>query len=68
MARLRDGSRKVSSVAEVVGFTADGVELEEIFHLERGGTLVTTGYRPEFLKRLAATGVDIPEHLFLGSS
>jgi pilus assembly protein CpaF len=68
MARLRDGSRKVSSVAEVVGFTPDGVELEEIFHLERGGKLVTTGYRPEFLRRLAATGVDIPEHLFLGSS
>src|SRR6516162_10130392 len=61
--RLRDGARKVSSIAEVTGVTHDGVQLEEIFRFERSGLdeartvvgrFVATGYRPQFLKRLAA--------------
>src|SRR5581483_20193 len=56
-ARLRDGARKVSSVAEVVGSGPNGVELEEIFHFERTGMdergrvtghFAATGYRPQF--------------------
>src|SRR5438477_1743025 len=40
-ARLRDGSRKVSGVAEVVGATDEAVEIEDIYRLERGaGTFV----------------------------
>src|SRR5438067_9547780 len=35
--RLRDGSRKVSSVAEVIGSGHDGVNIEEIFRFERSG-------------------------------
>jgi pilus assembly protein CpaF len=73
MIRLRDGNRKVSSVAEVTGVGRDGVELQEIFRFERSGTgdarsvvgqFVATGYRPQFLKRIAATGVEIPPDLF----
>src|SRR5438477_3245911 len=73
IARFRDGSRKVTSVAEVVGFTPDGVELEEIFRFERSGVgetrqvlgrFVTTGYRPQFLKRLRTAGVEVPEEVF----
>src|SRR5205809_7452207 len=37
MARLRDGARKVSSIAEVVGFGPEGVTLGEIFRYERSG-------------------------------
>ena len=68
MARLRDGSRKVSSVAEVVGFGQEGVEVEEIFRFERTGMdetgrllgrFVATGYRPNLLKRLQARGIEI---------
>src|SRR2546421_6622079 len=74
--RLRDGSRKVSSVAEVVGVGHEGVELEEIFRFERSGVdetrnvrgrFVATGYRPQFLKRVRASGVEIPSEMF-GSS
>src|SRR5207253_880015 len=74
--RLRDGSRKVSSVAEVVGVGHDGVELEDIFRFERSGVderrtvrgrFVATGYRPQFLKRLRASGIEIPHEMF-GSS
>ena len=74
MARFRDGSRKVSSVAEVIGINEDGVALEEIFRFERTGLddarrvlgrFVATGYRPQFLGRLHARGVEMPEQVFL---
>src|ERR1041385_3694063 len=73
MIRLRDGSRKVSSVAEVVGVGHDGVQLQEIFRFERSGLdgaravvgqFVATGYRPQFMKRLNASGVEISDNLF----
>jgi pilus assembly protein CpaF len=64
-ARLRDGSRKVSSIAEVTGSSHDGVSLEEIFRYDRGGgRFVATGYRPQFLKRLQAAGVEIRGDFF----
>ena len=60
MMRLRDGSRKISSVAEVTGVSGESVQLEEIFRFERSGMVfVPTGYRPEFLKRLRAAGVEV---------
>ena len=73
MMRLRDGSRKISSVAEVIGVREEAVQLEEIFRLERSGMderrtvlgrFVPTGYRPQFLKRLRAAGVEVPEEVF----
>jgi len=73
MMRLRDGSRKVSSVAEVIGVTQEAVQLEEIFRFERSGMderrtvlgrFVRTGYRPQFLKRLRTAGVEVPEEVF----
>ncbi len=73
MMRLRDGSRKISSVAEVIGVREEAVQLEEIFRLERSGMderrtvlgrFVPTGYRPQFLKRLHAAGVEVPEEVF----
>ena len=73
MMRLRDGSRKVSSVAEVIGVRQEAVQLEEIFRFERSGMderrtvlgrFVRTGYRPQFLKRLRAAGVEVPEEVF----
>jgi pilus assembly protein CpaF len=73
MMRLRDGSRRVSSVAEVVGVGHDGVQLQEIFRFERSGLdetrtvvgqFVATGYRPHFMKRLSASGVEIPDTTF----
>src|SRR5437879_6931634 len=37
MIRIRHGSRKLSSVAEVTGIGREGVELEEVFRYERTG-------------------------------
>ena len=73
VARLRDGSRKVSSIAEVMGVDQEGVTLQEIFTYERSGVddtqqvlgrFAATGYRPEFLKRLQASGVEIRDEIF----
>jgi pilus assembly protein CpaF len=67
-ARFRDGSRKVSSVAEVTGATEESVEIHEIYRFERSGMdetqqvqgkFVHTGYQPQFLKRLQAAGVEL---------
>ncbi len=73
MARFRDGSRKVTSVAEVTGYNEEGVTLEEIIRYERSGVdeagrvvgqFASTGYRPQFLNRLTARGIEIPVELF----
>jgi pilus assembly protein CpaF len=52
MSRLRDGTRKVSNVAEVVGATEDAVEIQDIYRSGQG-----TGYRPQFMERLKSAGV-----------
>jgi pilus assembly protein CpaF len=69
MSRMRDGARKVSSIAEVIRATDHGVELGEIYRFERTGLddarrvqgrFVWTGYIPKFLERLKARGILLP--------
>src|SRR5262245_24277922 len=68
MSRMRDGSRKVSSIAEVIRTTDTGVELGEIYRFERTGLnqsgrvegrFVWTGYRPQFLHRLQSRAIEV---------
>jgi pilus assembly protein CpaF len=68
MTRFRDGTRKVSSVAEVIDATEEAVEIEEIYRFQRSGMdgagnmvgkFMATGYRPQFLSRLQSAGVDV---------
>jgi pilus assembly protein CpaF len=65
-ARFVDGSRKITSVAEVVGMEEDGtVRLENIFEFhrlagERGkvlGEYRATGYMPSFLQEFITMGL-----------
>ncbi len=57
--RLSDGSRKITSIAEVVGIGDDGkVELQEIFSFDRKGT----GPDGEAIGRFQATGL-LPSYL-----
>jgi hypothetical protein len=52
-------------MAEVIGSSHDGVALEEIFRFDRNsGEFIPTGYRPVFLKRLQAAGVEISGETF----
>ncbi|MGZ3477032.1 MAG: ATPase, T2SS/T4P/T4SS family, partial [Polyangiales bacterium] len=65
--RLSDGSRKVTSIAEVIGLDDDGeVELRPIFEFVRTGTdkggkvlgeFRATGYLPSFLDTFIVMGL-----------
>jgi pilus assembly protein CpaF len=63
--RLRDGSRKVTSITEVVGMEGDTIVMSEIFRFEETGIgqagkvlgeLKPTGIRPMFGERLELAG------------
>ncbi len=71
--RLRDGSRKVVSVTEVLGCDGGEVQLQDIFAfrqtgLDEDGKVVghftATGVTPHFMEHLSAEGEDLPAELF----
>jgi pilus assembly protein CpaF len=74
IARLSDGTRKVTSVSEITGMEGDMVSMQEIFRFERRGVdpnngkvrgaFRATGIRPHFTDRLAAAGQRLPYMLF----
>jgi pilus assembly protein CpaF len=73
-ARLRDGSRRVTHVTEVVGMEGDIVTLQDLFHFdfsagvdENGrfrGSLKSLGLRPKFLDKLSDADVHLRPELF----
>lgn len=71
--RLRDGSRKVTSITEVVGMEGDTVVMTEIFRFEQTGispekkivgSLKATGIRPLFMPRLEDAGFKLGPQVF----
>ena len=71
--RLSDGSRRVVSVAEIVGMEGDVIQMQEIFRFERThtddegvvhGKFVATGLRPKFLEEMQRRGVHVAPSLF----
>ncbi len=75
--RLSDGSRKVKSVAEVVGLQADTITLQEVFRFkEEGfdknrkiiGQFQAMGMIPTFIEKFEQKGLKIPRSLFTTSS
>ena len=52
--RLRDGTRKITSITEVVGMEGDVVSMQDIFVYETDGTVDTSG---KFIGKVRATGV-----------
>jgi pilus assembly protein CpaF len=72
--RLRDGTRKVTQVTEVVGMEGDIITTQDLFLFDYGmgmdengmyrGRLKATGIRPSFSDRLADYGVNLPAELF----
>jgi len=72
-ARLSDGARKVTGIAEVVGVENDLVEMQDIFEFERSGISPRgkvlgrfrgTGARPVCTDRLKAYGIHISPSIF----
>jgi len=72
--RLRDGSRRITYVTEVVGMESEVVTLQDVhtFDYSAGidesgrflGSARPTGLRPTFSDRLSAIGIDLPPSLF----
>jgi pilus assembly protein CpaF len=74
LSRLRDGSRKVTSITEIDKMNEDVILTQEIFRFEpRGvneegrvqGDFVPTGTRPVILDRLIDIGLPIPDELLV---
>jgi pilus assembly protein CpaF len=75
VSRLRDGSRRITHITEVVGMEAEVVTLQDLFAfdyqagMDAGGrflgTLQSTGLRPRFLEELSAHGITLPPSTFM---
>jgi pilus assembly protein CpaF len=74
--RMSDGTRKIMSIAEIVGMEGDIITMQEIFMYERLGTDETgkvigrfrpSGIRPRFADRLKSYGIELPASLFTES-
>ncbi len=52
--RLRDGTRKITSITEIIGMEGDIVSMQDIFVYETDGTVDASG---KFLGKFHATGV-----------
>ena len=71
--RLSDGTRKIMSIAEIVGMEGDIITMQEIFLYERVGTdengkvigrFRPSGIRPRFADKLKSYGIELPAGLF----
>jgi pilus assembly protein CpaF len=71
--RMRDGSRKVTSITEVAGMEGDTIVLTDIFKFEptassdptkAPGEFHPTGIRPLFTPRLEAAGIHLSAEIF----
>jgi pilus assembly protein CpaF len=72
VARLSDGTRRVTSISEITGMEGDTITMQEIFQYERTGMnngqvigrFRATGIRPRFAERLKAHGLQLPRVFF----
>src|SRR5713101_4230544 len=74
LSRLRDGTRRVVQVSEVMGMEGDVVVLQDIYQFDFSmgiddngrfrGQLLSTGIRPSFSERLADYGIRLDPKLF----
>ena len=72
--RLKDGSRRIVAITEVIGMEGEIVTLQDLFTFDYAagrdesgryrGTMIPTGIRPAFTQDLADQGVELPMHLF----
>ena len=73
VARMSDGSRRVTSISEITGMEGDNITMQEIFMYERSGVdqqgvvlgrFRPTGVRPRFAEKLKACGMQLPRVFF----
>ncbi len=73
IARMTDGTRKVTAVSEITGMEQDVITLQDIFLFERTGLTAegkvmgrfrATGVRPKCAERLATMGIRLSSEMF----
>lgn len=72
--RMKDGSRKVVNITEVVGMEGDTITLQDIFTYKpegidsngrMKGNFTATGIRPNFLEKLISSGIIVRDDWFI---
>jgi pilus assembly protein CpaF len=73
IARMSDGTRRITYVSEITGMTGDVVAMQDIFVFEKLGIDVSgrvmgrfkaTGVSPKFAERLKKAGITLPPSVF----
>ena len=71
--RMKDGTRKVVNITEVVGMEGDTITLQDIFVYKTEGMdnfgkirgkFISTGIRPNFLEKMSAGGIMVRDDWF----
>jgi pilus assembly protein CpaF len=73
IARLSDGTRKVTAISEITGMERDIITMQDIFVFEKigvdedgrvRGRFRATGIRPKCSERFLASGIELPPQMF----
>jgi pilus assembly protein CpaF len=73
IARMSDGTRKVTAITEITGMERDVITMQDIFVFEKlgvaedgkiRGRFRATGIRPKCAERLVASGITLPAEMF----
>jgi pilus assembly protein CpaF len=74
LSRMRDGSRRIVQISEVVGMEGDTITIQDVFRFDYSagrdedgrflGDIKPTGIRPQFTDRLAEYGIEVPASVF----
>ena len=73
IARVSDGTRKVTAISEITGMERDVITLQDIFTFERTGLRAdgkvcgrfkATGIRPKTSEHMASSGIQLPAAMF----
>lgn len=70
---MEDNTRKTVSITEVCGMEGDVIQLQELFRYEQQGVeqgrvmgkFLCSGVRPTFIDRIRASGLSLPDSIFV---
>lgn len=70
--RMKDGTRKITSVTEVQGMEGEVIVLQDIFTFQQTGVengkivgrMKPTGIRPKFISRFEVANIYLPQNIF----
>lgn len=72
--RLRDGTRRITHITEVLGMESEVITLQDIFIFQQTGkddkgritgSIIATGIKPRFMEKFEKSGVMLPSDLFM---